>query len=119
MLKNLSYMNLAFAFFYYLAYLVNSYSFAALGVLVIIVSNILLLTTIDKDLPLRWPNHFFQGLSLIFSGFLTTWAVNIFLSSLEYSDFSQSWFYLLVAFGFASCIITQSIILYLKKYRTE
>ena len=110
MLRTLSYINIVLALIYYVCYLMNSYSLAAIGILAIMVNSGLVISNIEKGTSLNWLHHCFSALSLLFTGFLITWTVNIIGSSLAYNYFGNTWLYIVVASVFAVCLMLQCVL---------
>ena len=116
MLKAFSYINIVLALVYYVSYLMNSYSLAAIGILAVMVNSGLAISSIEKGTKLNWLHYCFSALSLIFTGFLITWTVNIVGSSLAYNYFGNTWLYIVVAAVFALCLVLQCV-LYVVRWR--
>ncbi|TCD03261.1 hypothetical protein EZ437_04630 [Pedobacter psychroterrae] len=113
MLKTLSYINITLALIYYVSYLINSNSFAALGILVIVTYNGFMIRNIERELKFGWLHYGLGVLSLVFAGILITWTVNIVLSSLDHNYFSNSWLYIAISVLFIICILWQLVLAWL------
>ncbi len=113
MLKTLSYINITLALIYYVSYLINSNSFAALGILVIVTYNGFVIRNIERELKFGWFHYSLGVLSLVFAGILITWTVNIVLSSLDHNYFSNSWLYIAISVLFIICILWQLVLAWL------
>ncbi len=110
MLKNLSYSNIAFALIYYLSYLINSNSFAAIGILFVVAFNGFVLRNIERDLKFGLLHYILAGLNLVFAGFLITWTINITLSSIDHDYFIDSWVYITFSSFFIISMVWQFIL---------
>jgi hypothetical protein len=110
MLKILSYLNIALALTYFMAYLMNSYSFAILGVLLVIVYNGLVIRNVEKEIRFTAVHYALGAVCLLFAGFLTLWIVNIVRSSIAHNYFNDTWVYILIAMPFALGIIVQYVL---------
>ena len=115
MLKTLSYINISLALIYYVSYLINSYSFAALGIWVIVAYNGVVIRSIERELKFGWLHYSLGFLSVVFAGILITWIVNIILSSLAYNYFNNSWLYIAISVIFIFCILWQLVLAWLRR----
>lgn len=110
MLKTLSYINIFLALIYYVSYLISSYSFAVLGILVVVTYNGVVIGSIERDRAFsRW-HYGLAILNLLFASFLVIWTVNIIRSSIEHNYFGDSWLYLTISIFFIICIFWQLVL---------
>lgn len=115
MLSRLPYVNIAFAIFYFLFYLLNTWSYAVAGVLLTIVFSFAMLSITDGKLKVSIFAYLTGSLSLLFAVFLMIWAINIFTASVKHGYFADSWFYILFSMLFATAIVSQFVLMCSKK----
>jgi hypothetical protein len=111
MLKILSYLNIALALTYFVAFLMNSYSWPIAAILFVILYNGLVLNRIEKELKFTFIHYLLGGLCLVFAGFLTVWLVHIIQSSISHNYFRNTWFYILLSSLFITSILLQYIVI--------
>jgi hypothetical protein len=110
MVKKLSYLNIAFAIAYFVLFLLNSTSFAMVGILVVIVFNAVVLKHLEQNEPFK-SIHFVMGATnIFFAGFMTLWVSHIILSSINSHYFRNSWFYITITCCFIISIFTHFIL---------
>lgn len=115
MLKSLSYLNIVFAIIYFVCYLMNSYSWPILAMLLIIVYSGLVLRNLEKEVRFTAVHYVPGTFCLIFAGFLTLWTVNIVRSSITHDYFGDTWMYISITVPFILSIIGQYILLLLSR----
>ena len=111
MLKNLSYLNIAFAILYFFLYLLNSTSFAMVGVLIVIIFNAIVLRHLEKDEPFESVHLIIGATNLFFAGFMTLWVTHIVISSVKYHYFGNTWLYILITSFFIVSIICHFVLM--------
>jgi hypothetical protein len=111
MVKKLSYLNIAFAITYFMLYLLNSTSFAMIGVLVVIVFNAVVLKHLEKDEPFKSVHFVMGATNIFFAGFMMLWLSHIFISSVNYQYFGNTWLYILITSFFIVSILTHFILI--------
>ena len=110
MVKKLSYANIAFAIAYFVLFLLNSTSFAMVGILVVIVFNAVVLKHLEKEEPFK-SIHFVMGATnVFFAGFMLLWVSHIILSSINNHYFGNSWFYIAITCCFIISIFAHFIL---------
>lgn len=107
MLKIICYTNIAFALIYTVLYLLNSYSFLMLALILLIIYNGVTISIIEKDRTMSVWHAVFGLPFLVLAVFLIIWGLNIIKSSIAYSYFGNSWLYILLTIPFAANIIWQ------------
>ena len=117
MVKKLSYLNIAFAIAYFVLYLLNSTSFAMIGIVVVILFNALVLKHLEKDEPFKSVHFMIGATNIFFAGFMTLWVSHNIISSINYHYFGNTWFYILFTSLFIISILTHFILI-LKEGRT-
>lgn len=110
MLKSLSYINIALALVYFMFYLLNSYSWAILAILLVILYNGLVIRNMEKDIQFTATYYLLGGLCLIFSGFLIIWVFNIVVSALALNYLGDALMYLILTPLFIVCILWQYLL---------
>ncbi|MFP5079167.1 hypothetical protein [Pedobacter sp. JCM 36344] len=110
MVKKLSYLNIAFAIAYFLLYLLNSTSFAMIGIMVVIVFNAVVLKHLKKDEPFKSVHFVMGATNIFFAGFMILWVSHIVISSLNYHYFGNTWFYITFTSLFIISILTHFIL---------
>jgi hypothetical protein len=111
MLKSLSYVNIVLALVYFVAYLMNSYSWPIPAMLLVIVYNGLVIRNVEKEIRFTAVHYALGAVCLLFAGFLTLWVVNIVRSSIAYNYFNDTWVYILITVPFALSIIMQYVLM--------
>ena len=111
MLKKLSYFNIALAIAYLVLYLLNSTSFAMVGVFVVIVFNAIVLRHLEKDEPFKSVHFVIGATNIFFAGFMTLWVSHIVISSINYHYFGNSWLYILLTSIFILSILSHYILM--------
>ncbi|MEJ2883803.1 hypothetical protein [Pedobacter sp. GR22-6] len=115
MLRVLSYLNIGFALLYFILYLLNSVSLTICAILLVIVHNGWVLRAVQQDLKLTAMHYILALTNLVFAGFLMTWLVSIFRSSLEYNYFANTWLYMLISALFVIGILCQLLAMLLRR----
>jgi len=111
MLKSISYINIALAIVYFLFYLLNSTSYAMIGIFTVIAFSGLTIRNAEKDIK-PTTIYFILGLPvLVFAGFLAIWTYNVIVASFEHNYFWNSWLYIAISACLIAGIIIQSILL--------
>lgn len=110
MLKILSYLNIALALSYFLVYLLNSYSWPIVAILLVIFYNGLVLKSLERETGFSLVHYVLGGFSIFFAGFLVLWVVNIVSSAIENQYFDGVWTYSVLTGVFALSIISQFIL---------
>jgi hypothetical protein len=105
MVKKLSYLNIAFAIAYFMLYLLNSTSFAMIGVLVVIVFNAVVLKHLEKDEPFKSVHFVIGATNIFFAGFMALWLSHIVISSINTHYFGNSWLYISITSCFIMSIL--------------
>jgi hypothetical protein len=111
MVKKLSYLNIAFAIGYFLLYLLNSTSFAMVGILVVIVFNAVVLKHLEKDQPFKSVHFVMGATNIFFAGFMALWLSHIVISSINYPYFGNSWLYIAFTSLFIVSILTHFMLI--------
>nr|WP_294876409.1 hypothetical protein [uncultured Pedobacter sp.] len=109
MLRSISFINIVLAIVYFLFYLLNSTSYAMIGVFMVIAFSALTIRNAEKNIKPTTISFILGLLVLVFAGFLVVWTYNIILSSLEYDYFGNSWLYIAISISLITGIITQVI----------
>lgn len=109
MLRSISFINIALAILYFLFYLLNSTSYAMIGVFLVISFSALTIRNAEKEIKPSVIYFILGVLVLVFAGFLAVWTYNVVLSSLEYGYFGNSWLYIAISISLLVGIIIQSI----------
>jgi hypothetical protein len=117
MVKKLSYLNITLAIAYFGLYLLNSTSFAMIGVLVVIVFNAVVLKHLEKDEPFKSVHFVMGATNIFFAGFMTLWVSHIIISSINYHYFGNTWLYIIITSVFISSILLH-FILVMRNVRT-
>lgn len=115
MLKILSYLNIALALTYFVAYLMNSYSFAILGVLLVIVHSAMVIAKLEQGNGFALINYILGGSCLVFAAFLSLWVINVFSAAYVNHYLADVRFYLLLSAPFALSILLAFTLLCLRK----
>lgn len=115
MLKILSYLNIALALTYFLAYLMNSFSFAILGVLLVIVHSAMIIARVEQGKGFILINYILGGTCLIFAAFLSLWVINVFSAAYVNHYLADVRLYLFLSAPFALSIILAFTLLCLRK----
>jgi hypothetical protein len=115
MLKFLSYLNIILALVYFMSYLLNSYSFAILGVLLVIVHNAMVIAKLQQENGFTLINYILGGTCLIFAAFLSLWVINVFNAAFVNHYLADVRLYLLLSAPFALSIILAFTLLCLQK----
>ncbi|MEJ7557157.1 MAG: hypothetical protein WKF66_02545 [Pedobacter sp.] len=119
MVKKLSYLNIAFAIGYFVLFLLNSTSFAMVGILVVIIFNAVVLKHLEKEEPFKSIHFVIGATNIFFAGFMTLWVSHITLSSINHHYFGNSWFYIGVTSCFIISIFTHFILVIRKSRVTN
>jgi len=111
MLKKLSYLNIAFAIAYLVLYLLNSTSFAMVGIFVVIIFNAIVLKHLERDEPFKIVHFVIGATNIFFAGFMTLWLSHIIISSINYHYFGNTWLYILITSAFILSIFIHYILM--------
>jgi hypothetical protein len=115
MLRTLSYANIVFAVVYFLAFLLNSMSYAIAGVLLTVIFNFMVIRILERGGRFNLITYVVGTMCLIFAGFLILWLSHIISSSIAHHYFRNSWFYISLTSLFAISIILQFLLICLRK----
>lgn len=115
MIKTISYINIILSFTYLILYLLNSYSYAMLGIVLEIILCLLIINTINNEKPFQKVHLALSIICFCFAMLLSTWAINIISSSIAYNYFGNSWLYLFITISYAILILVQTIIVWFYK----
>jgi hypothetical protein len=107
MLKSISFINIVLAIVYFLFYLLNSTSYAMIGILIVIAFSAVTIRNTEKGIK-STAIYFILGVpALVFAGFLSVWTYNVILSSFEHDYFGNSWLYIAISICLIAGIIIQ------------
>ena len=109
MLRSISFINIALAIVYFLLYLLDSTSYAMIGVFIVIAFGAFNIRNIEKDIKPTTIYFILGFLELVFAAFLSVWTYNVILSSLEYDYFGNSWLYIGISISLITGIMIQDI----------
>nr|WP_068886879.1 hypothetical protein [Pedobacter panaciterrae] len=115
MLKTISFINIAVAILYFWLYLLNSTSYAMLGIFVTIAFSTLVIIKTEKELKFKTIDYVLSLPGLVFAGFLSVWVFNVISSSLEHNYFNNSWFYILISTCLVASILVQFINIFIRR----
>ncbi|NRF38586.1 hypothetical protein [Pedobacter foliorum] len=107
MLKSISFINIVLAIVYFLFYLLNSTSYAMIGILIVIAFSALTIRNVEKGLKPTAIYFILGVLMSVFAGFLVVWTYNVILSSFEHDYFGNSWLYIAISICLIAGIIIQ------------
>jgi uncharacterized membrane protein len=91
-------------------FLLNSTSFAMVGILVVIVFNAVVLKHLEKSEPFKTIHFIVGATNVFFAGFMILWVSHIISSSINYHYFGNSWFYISVTCCFIISIFAHFIL---------
>ena len=114
MLKILSYFNIALSIAYFLLYLLNSTSYATLGILAVIAFNAIVLHVVDKGIRFNTLHISIGATNFGFAGFLVLWITHVILSSIKYNYFGNTWLYISISIPFVLGIVIQVILSFIR-----
>ncbi|RZK83142.1 MAG: hypothetical protein EOO92_00155 [Pedobacter sp.] len=114
MLKILSYINITLAIGYFLLYLLNSLSYAILGILAVVVYNALVIHIIDRQIRFNTLHITIGSTNFGFAGFLILWAINLTISSFTYQYFGNTLLYISLSIPLATGIFIHFILSLIK-----
>jgi len=115
MLKTLSYLNIAFALAYFISYLMNSFSFAILGIILVIVNSGMVIARAEEARGFSLINYILGGATVVFAAFLGLWAFNIFCAAHANGYLKNVSLYLLLTVSFALSIVIAFLLLCIRK----
>lgn len=115
MLRSISFINIALAIVYFLFYLLNSTSYAIIGVFTVIAFSALTIRNAEKDIKPTALHLVLAFLVLLFAFFLAIWTYNIVRSSFEHDYFGNSWLYITISTGLIAGIVIQIITLFIHR----
>ncbi|MES2456077.1 MAG: hypothetical protein V4594_11065 [Bacteroidota bacterium] len=115
MLKTLSYLNIAFALAYFIAYLMNSFSFTMLGVILVIIHSGMVIARAEDERGFSLINYILGGATVVFAAFLGLWAFNIFSAAVANGYLKDVSLYLLLTVPFALSIVVAFLLLWVRK----
>ncbi|ACU03192.1 MULTISPECIES: hypothetical protein [Pedobacter] len=116
MLKILSYLNIALALAYFFGYLLNSYSWPIVAILIVIVFNGMVLRHLENEKAFNPVHYVLAFLNMVFAIFLSIWAFHILQSSIEHNYFVDSGIYLGLTTLFVLSIMLHLLLLFRKQY---
>jgi hypothetical protein len=111
MLKILSYLNIALSIVYFMTYLLNSYSWPIVAILLLIIYNGLIIRNVEKESGFNAVHYVLGAFCLFFAGFLILWMVNIIASGIASHYFKDVWMYVALSGPFALSIVAQFTLL--------
>ena len=111
MLRSISFINIVLAIVYFLFYLLNSTSYAMIGIFMVIAFSVLTIRNAEKNIKPATISFILGLLVLVFAGFLAVWTYNVIVASFEHNYFGNSWLYIAVSACLIAGIIIQSILL--------
>jgi len=111
MLRSVSFVNIVLAIVYFLFYLLNSTSYAMIGVFVVIAFSALTIWNLERGIKPTAIYFILGFFEVVFAAFLVVWTCNIILSSLEHGYFGNSWLYITISIFLIVGIIIQTITL--------
>ncbi len=109
MLRSISFINIALAIVYFLLYLLNSTSYAMIGVFIVIAFSALTIRNAEKDIKPTALHLLLAVMVLLFALFLAIWTYNVVLSSFEHDYFGNSWLYITISISLITGIMIQAM----------